>query len=470
MKMRTALCGLLVPLLISIATTGTWSDMLTREQANEEVQLVHDTVMAMHPDPFWFYTEAEWAAHMDMVLSRKGPVGPVEQYYTLAGIMSLATDTHTQLYPIVGADGFTTSFPIRFRLYEEGIYITAADGYLADTVGTRLISVSGVAAKDVALQLSRFASADHPVRKLQWGVEYLMPIPGSYEYLGWMKDGAVTLELETRDGERRTVIMEETIDQGFAEVMNSGRATAYYWPEGWRTLDDLIPGDVPMSRASLQDNYWYTDLEDGKAVYVQVNTPVNKEGGESLNAFILRVFQDIDAREVTPEKLILDLRYDLGGQIDLSLPLAYLAASSKICCKPGNIVTLIGRETISAGSLTAGAMEIAPRGIMIGEVTGSKPGLFLGHIGFDLPYSQFEPEAPRVFFTTTDRSDNRLWVAPDIPIAESFEAIMTGRDFPLQAALALTYDDARGFYPLRNIVTPWLRPSQEGAHHERPEE
>jgi hypothetical protein len=469
MAAQTKTGGILGAITLVLTLNGIAEPLLTREQANEEISLIHSKIMDMHPDPFWFYGEEVWAAHLQALTSRTGKVGPIEQYFALASLMALATDTHVQIYPIATTPGFTTSFPIRFRLYEEGVFVTAADDYLRDSVGERVVSVSNVPVETVVQDLSRFASADHPLRKLSWGVEYLMPHPASYEHLGLIHGGVVTLELESRTGERRTTEMVATIDQGFAEVMDSGRATAYYWPDGWRTLDDLIPGDVPMSRARLSDNYWYTDLENGKVVYMQLNRPVNKDDGESLNAFVLRLFQDIDARELTPEKLIIDLRHDLGGQIDLSLPVAYLAGSSKVCCTPSHIVTLIGRETISAGSLLAGALEVSPRSVMIGEPTGGKPNVFIGHIGIQLPYSQFKPEVSRILYTATDTSDQRLYVAPDIPIAESFEQIMTGGDAGLSAALQLTPEEVSGFLPLRDILTPWRRPSQDDAQHTAPE-
>ena len=176
----------------------------------------------------------------------------------------------------------------------------------------------------------------------------------------------------------------------------------------------------------------------------------------------------LDSRAVKPETLIIALRHDLGGQVDLSLPIAYLAGSSKVCCIPSHIVTLIGRETISAGSLLAGALEVSPRSVMIGEPTGGKPNVFIGHIGVELPYSQFKQEVSRILYTATDTSDRRLYVAPDIPIAESFEQVMTGGDAGLAAALQLTPQDVSGFLPLRDILTPWRRPSQEGAQHTPP--
>ena len=459
-------------IVAALAAICLWSgpvlaEDLTQAEAREEVEILYSAILDRHPDPFWFNGEELWGAEMARLRGRRGPVSHVEQYFDLARLMSLATDTHVQVYPGGATPGFERSYPLRFRLFEEGLFIVAADDPYRGLVGVRVLSVGGAPTDEVIERLAEHSFSDHPGRKRTWGPEYLLPHPATYQYFGWMDDeGAVELEIEDLEGVRGQVSLTETIDQGYLDVLNSGTAGGYYWPEGWATLDDLAPSERPLSRDHLGRNYWYTDLEGGRVIYFQLNSPNDQEGQPTLYDFILAMFADIGSREQTPEQIIVDARHDLGGWIHLSEPIGYLIQATNICCRRGSVVLLTGRETISAGSVFAGSMERATRAVVIGEPTGGRPNIFLGHGIVELPYSGIEPEVSSAFNIGTDSSDTRLFVAPDILVPERVADVIAGRDPALEAALALTDEVAETFYPGETPTRPWTRPSQEGAYRQ----
>jgi len=443
------------------------SQNLTAAQALEEAEIIYQTIQGRHPEYDWYTDSATWEAEMTGLRARQGPVSHVQQYFDLARLMSLATDTHTQIYPGPDTPGFETSFPLRFRLYEEGIYIVAADEPYRDLVGARVTSIDGNDGETIVAALALFASSDHPIRKQSWGVTYLLRHPATYHYMGWTNDdGHVEMALETHEGEEVTVELNHTVDASFDEVHGSGSAAGYFWPEGWRTIEDLVPGDVPLYRQSTDRNYWYTYLDGGNVLYFQLNRPDNDEDELPVYDFILSMFADIGARESAPERIIVDVRHNLGGWIDYAVPFSYMFLITDTCCTPGNMVVLAGRDTISAGSVFVGSMERATRAIVVGEPTGGRPYNFLGHRPVDLPYSGLLPEVPTYRLGATDSTDGRMYIAPDVHVPERFEDVIAGRDAALEAALNLTPEEARGYYPGASALYPWLRPSQAGAHPE----
>jgi len=457
---------LLIGGLMCLLPHAAFAQDLTQAEALEEAELVYEAIFNMHPDPTWFTSQEDWDAEITRLRGRSGAVSHVTQYFDLARLMSLATDTHVQVYPVADTPGFETSYPVRFRLFEEGIFVIAADDPYRDWVGARVVSVAGRSSDEIVAALAQFASADHQIRKESWGISYLMRHPATYVYNGWSnEEGGVDVVLEFLDGTLAQTALRDTVDASFDEVHSSGTAAGYFWPEGWRTLEDIAPGEAPLYRRHMDQNYWYTDLDDGRVVYFQFNVPNNQDDGQSIYDFILEMFTDIGSRETAPERIIVDARHNLGGWIDYTTPFSNMFLITETCCRTGGIVVLAGRETISAGSVFVGSMERTTGAVVIGEPTGGRPYIFLGQQGIELPYSGLEPEVSRYALGATDSTDTRMYVAPDVAVPERFSDVIAGRDAALEAALALTQEDAAQYYPGPSRLYPWLRPSQAAAHH-----
>ncbi len=438
--------------------------LLTAEQAREEVNLIYARILGRHPEPFWHTPESEWREAYLRLISRTEPVSHETHYFELARFMALTFDTHVQIYPEADTPGFETSYPLRFRLFEEGVFITAADDPYRDWVGHQLVSVAGQPIDAVLTELEAVSFSDHAIRKRSWGAEYLLPHPATYRHFGWTEsDGSVAIVLEPRGGSPITATLENPSGPSYDTVSRSGTNAAFYWPAGWRTLHDLTDAEVPVSRSNLDANYWFTEIAGGEIVYVQLNRPFNAENGETLFQFWLRLFQHIEDKSPAYRRMIFDVRYNLGGSISFSMPAAYMAHATSLCCQPGGQVLLIGRETISAGAVSVGSFEQVSRPVTIGEPTGSRPNIFFNHDQIPLPHSGLFAEASTSSHTSTVASDRRIMIAPDISIPDSIEDVLAGRDAALEAAIALTNDEAEGFYTRGRDYHSWIRPSQDSA-------
>jgi hypothetical protein len=438
--------------------------MITAEQAREEVNLVYARILGRHPEPYWHTPESEWREVYQSLIDGTEPVSHETHYFNLARFMALTFDTHVQIYPEADTPGFETSYPLRFRLFEEGVFITAADDPYRDWVGYRLVSIAGQPIDEILTTLEAVSFSDHAIRKRSWAAEYLLPHPATYRHFGWAgDDGSIAIVLQPRGGSMINATLENPQGDSYDTVSRSGTNAAYYWPAGWRTLHDLTDASVPISRSNLAANYWFTDIADGEIIYVQLNRPFNVESGESLFQFWLRLFQHIEDRDPAYRRMIFDVRYNLGGSISFSLPAAYMAHATSLCCEPGGQVLLIGRETISAGAVSVGSFEQVSRPVTIGEPTGSRPNIFLNHDQIPLPHSGLFAEASTSSHTSTVASDRRIMIAPDIHVPERIEDVLAGRDAVLDTAIALTNEEAEGFYTRGRDYQSWIRPSQDSV-------
>ncbi|MEE2524864.1 hypothetical protein V0U79_00680 [Hyphobacterium sp. HN65] len=434
------------------------------DQAREEIRIVYDRIAETHPDPYWFHSQAEWEALRDRLLASETPPTSVDHYFDLAELMAMALDTHVQIYPGEDTPGFQTSYPVRFRVFEEGIFVSAADDPYRDWVGQRVVGIGGQDVETLARDLTRYAFSDNPTRQYSWSVEHLLIQPATYLHLGMMDEaGRVAVELTSSSGERSHAYLDETVDAGLLDVIDGGTSEAYFWPEGWTTLDSLSVAPTPLSRTRLHENYWYELIDNGRTAYVQFNTSSDAEDGPGFIDFTLALFTELNALETPPERIIIDARYNLGGWIERGFPLAFLSGQRPFCCDTVSTILLIGPETISAGSVFAGVMEIAANPLVIGQPTGGRPNIFMNHSGIDLPYSGFYAESSSAIYTGTDTSDHRIQVNPDILIPERFDDFMAGRDVVLERALTVTEEEADLYWPSGSWMRPWDRPSQDSA-------
>jgi hypothetical protein len=437
---------------------------ISEEQAREEVNTVYARILGGHPDPFWYTNEEQWREVYNELLNREGPISVEDHYFDLSRLMALTFDTHVQIYPEADTSGFESSYPLRFRLYEEGIFVTAADDPYRSWVGRKIVAIAGQPIDDVISRLEAVSFSDHSLRKRTWAIEYLLPHPATYRYFGLMDaNGMVQVTFERADGSSYDDRLSSAPGPSYDTLSRSGINAGYYWPEGWRTLNDLAAAKPPLTRSRLSSNYWFTEIANGKMIYVQLNRPFDAEDGESLFDFWLRLFQQISAKSQRYKRLILDVRYDLGGSISLSQPAPYIAQASYLCCKPGGLVILTGRETISAGSIMVGGFERASRPVTVGEPTGSRANMFLNHTQIPLEHSGLFAEASTSTHTSTVKSDRRLMIAPDVLVPERIVDVLAGRDAALEAAIALTEEQAESFYTRGRNYRAWTRPSQDVA-------
>ena len=335
---------------------------LTEQEAREEAEIAIKTIKETHPNPFWYNNEDVWKNYEEELLNRKGSVKLEQHYFDLAYLFSLTTDTHTQIYPHAETPGFSKVFPIRFRTFADGLFILAANESYEEHVGKRVISFGEKNAADVMETISNYVSSDHPLRKRTLA-EFLLIMPETYDIFGLTsKRGKVKVVLENIDGDQETIFFDKFEDKSFNQVFYDDPGSfGILVPDNWKTMSDVYTFEMPVSRQNLRENYWYTYLpmaNGEEAIYMQLNANSDNDEGETQFDFILRVFQEIRARENKVSRFIVDLRYDLGGWISNTAALSRLLYGAGFY-ELGKTIVLIGRESVSAGTILAADIEMS---------------------------------------------------------------------------------------------------------------
>ena len=183
--------------------------------------------------------------------------------------------------------------------------------------------------------------------------------------------------------------------------------------------------------------YWFEYLPDQKLVYWQYNA-VRSDPKEPVEQFCARVFEFIGENPV--DKLVLDLRWNGGGNTFLNTPIINGLIRCDKINQSGKLFVIVGRQTFSAAQNAATFIERATKAIFVGEPTGSSPNFVGETVRFTLPYSKMTGSISDLYWQSSWPMDYRTWIAPQLYAPPTFAAYKAGRDPALEAILHYTTD------------------------------
>lgn len=342
----------------------------------------------------------------------------------LTKLMRRVGDGHSNL--LGGArPEFAQNLPVQFYLFEEGLFIIAADPKYKDLIGAQVLKFGGRAPEEIVKGLDTVISRDNEIWVKQIA-PYRMRNLGLLNTLGLIPDARkVALDVRTFDGKEQTATLETDATQPDIWNVKPNPAT-------WTNVAQIAGAPVPLYLKNAGAKYWFEYLPENKTVFFQFNSVRNDEK-ESLADFSARLFKFISENAV--EKLVIDMRWNNGGNTGLVAPLVQGLIRSEKINRRGHLFVIIGRRTFSAAQNTTTFIERDTNAIFVGEPTGSSPNFVGEESPFVLPYSRIKMNVSDLFWESTFPQDRRTWIAPQIYTPPTFKAYRQNRDAALEAIL-----------------------------------
>ena len=181
----------------------------------------------------------------------------------------------------------------------------------------------------------------------------------------------------------------------------------------------------PMRNPS--PTFSYTYVPEARTVYADVRSVADvSDPARELFAFI---------REKQPDKLIIDLRRNPGGDYFHGLhaliePIQKLASMNQ----KGHLFVLIGPLTGSAAIINAAQFHTMTQAILVGQAIGAKPTEYAEHKTMELPHTRFIAGYSVKFYDFSFNAENV--VSPDFEISATWDDIKKGKSPVLDWCLA----------------------------------
>lgn len=354
------------------------------------------------------------------------------------GFMKLARmlgDGHTRILPAYARGKMHGSgnvpetrraAPVRFFLFEEGLFIVTADSAHKDLVGARVVRIADHSVEEVLKAMDSIISQDNTMWPKLIGPD-LMPNAQLLNGLGLIpRPDRLPLTIRDRHDKERTVEL----------PVDSGDPT-----DSWVSARAAATAPSPLYLKNQRAPYWFEYLPAEKTVYLQYNA-VQNDPKEHLDKFCGRLFKFVNEKDV--DKLVIDMRFNGGGNNFLNRPLVSALARSDKVNRRGHLFVIIGRRTFSAAMNGATDIERETEAIFIGEPTGSCPNFVGESVPVVLPYSKMRGSISDLYWQRSVAMDYRTWIPPTIYIPPTFSDYSANRDPAMEAIFAYREETAKG--------------------------
>lgn len=397
-----------------------------------DLTFVADSLPLAHANFFHAVTRARYREALDSLSARVPRLPDYAIVTELARIVAMVGEGHTRLtVPFDSTAGFFSGhtrtppprlplqfhhLPIRFGWFADTLWVTRTDAAHRALLGGRVVRIGRRAVAAAIAAVTPVEARDNDA-DLASGLPAALVCPEFLAARGVVADPESPVVVVASVGGR-------DVTASFAPVP-VGRLVAW--------VSARAPGLVPLAELHPERRHWFTVVPGSRAVYARYRE-VYDDPDQTVAQFANGVFATA-ARE-SLDRVVLDVRANEGGNGALNRALLQQAIRAVRCWGPAGLWVVVDRGTFSAATMCAADFESWTPAVLVGEKTGGHPNTYGDPKRLTLPYSGLTVRVSSLFWQLTSPQDHRDGITPHLPVTTMFHDWQTGRDLPLEAALA----------------------------------
>lgn len=394
----------------------TSSDITTQaDKWIEDLEYLTEKVGSIHPNPYMNISKEDFEMKAEHISLKIPGLSDYEIIVEMMDLTSSIGDGHTRLH---GKQLTDLWFPVRMEMFEEGLFVTAASQKYQDLIGKQVVRIGEYPAIETFYNIAEIVPHDNEQSQV-YNTTCFLTMASILKGLNIISDNSVmTLVIES-GGEKIKIEIE-------SNKFNSDEELSWFWridsvPDNDAVrFIDIADSTLPFFQKNRDKFYWFEYLHQYKSVYFCFNV-IADSPEETFADFHARLWQFIEANEV--EKLIIDLRNNLGGNNQIVLPMIEEIIKHPKINRAENLFVIVGRKTWSAAMHFATWLDRHTNAMFAGEPTGSAPNHFADPKIMFLPNSKIMLMVSRYYWQNSWPWDERNCIEPEINIplkAEDF--------------------------------------------------
>jgi len=318
-------------------------------------------------------------------------------------------------------------YPLMFHWFSDRLAVVAATLEYREVIGARVLKIGSATPRQAVAAVEPYISCENQTWLYKQSPLFLR----NAELLQYLRiaepDGRVRWSFIRPDGKPLSL-----------DIAPGDSGEPAQWISAWDALG--IPPVLRSKRHTsysyeflpeAQAPYWYEFLPEAQALYTQYKKCADAPG-HPFASFARKLFALADSNAV--QRVIVDLRYNGGGDSRVIGPLVSGLKSRPALNGKGHLYVLIGPGTFSSAVLAAIQLRNEAGATLVGQPTGGKPNCYGESPYFRLPNSQMEVHYCTKNFRLIPNADPPS-LDPDIRVALSLKDFLAGRDPVLEAAL-----------------------------------
>ncbi len=308
----------------------------------------------------------------------------------MAQLVALGNNAHSRVYLLRNRTQLS-SLAIRTYWFADGLYVIRALPQKEKALGCKILSINGQSVETLVDKVDALYGGNPSWKKYKR--IYYLNSPEILKGLEIVEETApVVMRLKTQEGkEFEMEIPSLPLEKSKTprEVNLDLSPLHQSADREWLTILPKKKEALPLFLRNPEKAYWYTFSEKNKELYFQHNR-VEDEDSNPFVDFSEKMIQEL--REFRPEKMIIDLRFNTGGDLTITLPFWYQLKKQL----PGKtkVVVLTSYSTFSAAISNVVQYRRLLDANLVGEPVGdyltnwSEGGRFyLPHSGIEVKYA-----------------------------------------------------------------------------------
>jgi hypothetical protein len=291
---------------------------------------------------------------------------------SLMQIDALADNGHSRVESAPG--DAPLELPVRVAAFSDGLYIVRSTQINADLLRCRVTAIDGQSIDDVMSKLERLRGGTPQWRRLH-ASQYLVlqdllygiDVAPDMQHSNWTVETPFGATITRKLDAYAPPASEPAV---FVKRWLSSEPLAGMTGQ-WRAAEPDHP--LPVSLTDFDRAFRSLPLPGTCTQFVQLKSNAD-QGGQSIKDFLSTT--ETHLRQAKPCNVILDLRYDDGG--DFTNTYGFARDLPKLIPPTGHIIVLTGPATFSAGISTAAFVKHAGGGrvVIVGEAVGDRLQFF----------------------------------------------------------------------------------------------
>lgn len=404
-----------------------------RQLWRADLKRLEEQLPAAHADAFRTLSQDQFVAAIKRLQARLPQLERYQVIVELQRIVAMIGDGHTRLWLTPNDDNGFRRLPLHLYRFGSDIRVVGILPEHASALGAKLISIDETPVAEVVEQIATVVQRDNEFT-LQSLVPRYMTVPEVLHTLGIARQlDQIRFTFETADDAVTTVKLTSQNADTLPDLRR--RSLLPDFNAATLRLASLVDNlrELPVALKHLDRSFHEHYLTQQRAYFLQINGIANAPE-QSLSDFIGKATARAEASDA--EKLILDLRYNSGGNNYLNFDVVQHVGNSRFN-QPGSLFVLIGRETFSAASHLVSMLELHTEALFVGEPTGAAPNHFGDAVPLSLPGIGVSVSVSGLFWQNTRPfpHEQRRATFPDLAAPPSIEMLTSGRD-PALAVVA----------------------------------
>jgi hypothetical protein len=363
----------------------------------------------IHPNLFHDVTKDAFQHEVTTLIDAIPHLDDNEILVGLLKLTAMTQDWHTQ---IISRNLTKKWFPIRIEQLRDGLFITAVSPEYAQHLGGKVLRIGNCSASEAFVKVKEVTAHDN-LYSQRYFASMFMSLPSVLCGLHIIDDvNFLRLEIQPFTGGQREVKVT-------AGIYESDDDLTWFWQKEAVPAEEYITvatrrETLPLFWKNTHRFYWFEFLEAYKTVYMGFNLTANNEL-ESFADFNISLWDLVDHEDV--ERLVIDLRHNLGGDHDILPPLIDGVLQRERINRREGLYVIIGPKNVSASSHCAAWLEKRAQPTFVGEPTGARPNQYADPEHLRLPNSQLRLMVSKLYWQNDLAQDARPWIEPHIRAA-----------------------------------------------------